>query len=169
MTIYLVISKAICSTYQMRQNKSRLVYDRTRTVRPNLRSIMAEQVRPNCPVRWPNPEPRISAILTEKIAVFFAKFCRFFQFFILNMLIQINFHTKIWIYLWVSFRYRWYKPILSIILTFWLILNQIYGKIWMEFGRTVRPNLRWKWPNRSGSAEPHFWPFGRTLKMVKSR
>ena len=29
----------------------------------------------------------------------------------------------------------------------------------------VRPNLRWKWPNRFGSAEPRFWLIGRSLVM----
>ena len=40
---------------------------------------------------------------------------------------------------------------------------KISAYFWQMFGRTVRPNVRWIWPNRSGSAEPRFRPFGRSL------
>ena len=52
------------------------------------------------------------------------------------------------------------------------ILNQNFDQkidlIWLKFGRTVRPNLRWKWPNSSGSAEPRFWLFGRSLEFANN-
>ena len=47
-----------------------------------------------------------------------------------------------------------------------LFFGHDIGVFLLRFGRTVRPNVRWKWPNRSGSAEPRFWPFGRSLLKI---
>ena len=55
-------------------------------------------------------------------------------------------------------------PPLHFAITLCYILARKLALFWLRFGRTVRPNVRWTWPNRSGSAEPRFWPFGRSLK-----
>ena len=59
------------------------------------------------------------------------------------------------------------KLICRLLHNLWLIFgknsDRNLANILPKFGRTVRPNVRWKCPNRSGSAEPRFRPFGRTL------
>ena len=49
------------------------------------------------------------------------------------------------------------------------LLSAIFGPKSGVIPAEVRPNVRWKWPNRSGSAEPRFLPFGRTLTKIQNQ